>query len=140
VAVIRVTHNGFDTHNGQPGVHQRLLKELAEGLVAFKGALQEIGHWDSTLIMTYAEFGRRAQENGSLGTDHGTANAHFVLGGRVRGGVYGQAPSLARLEGGNLVHTMDFRQLYATAIENWWGTSAKAALNGKFAPLDLLRT
>jgi len=139
VAAVRVTHNGFDTHNNQPGTHQRLLKELAEGLVAFKSALQEIGRWDSTLIMTYAEFGRRAQENGSMGTDHGTASAHFVLGGRVRGGLYGQAPSLTRLEGGNLVHTVDYRSLYATVMEKWWGVSSGGVLNGKFAALDLLR-
>ena len=139
VAVVRVTHNGFDTHNGQPNAQQRLLKELAEGLVAFRSAMREIGRWDSTLVMTYAEFGRRAQENGSMGTDHGTANAHFVLGGKVRGGLHGQAPSLARLEGGNLVHSVDFRSLYATVIEKWWGGGASGVLNGRFAPLDLLR-
>ena len=140
VAVVRVTHNGFDTHQGQANVQQRLLKELAEGLASFKTALQEINRWDNTLIMTYAEFGRRAQENGSNGTDHGTANAHFVLGGRVKGGFFGQAPSLTRLEGGNLVHSVDFRSLYATVIEKWWGTDAKIALSGKFATLGLLKT
>jgi len=139
VAVVRVTLNGFDTHNGQPNTQQRLLKELAEGLVAFKSAMQEIARWDSTLIMTYAEFGRRPQENGSLGTDHGTANAHFVLGGKVQGGLYGQAPSLSQLEGGNLLHSVDFRRLYATAIEKWWGLDAQGVLNGKFPSLDLLR-
>ena len=139
VAVVRVTLNGFDTHNGQLGVQQRLLKELAEGLAAFKAAMQEIGRWDSTLIMTYAEFGRRAQENGSMGTDHGTANAHFVLGGKVKGGLHGEAPMLARLEGGNLVHTVDFRSLYATVLEKWWGVGSAVVLNGKFSVLDLLR-
>ena len=140
VAVVRVTHNGFDTHQGQANVQQRLLKELAEGLASFKTALQEISRWDNTLIVTYAEFGRRAQENGSNGTDHGTANAHFVLGGRVKGGFFGQAPSLTRLEGGNLVHSVDFRSLYATVIEKWWGGDAKIALSGKFATLGLLKT
>jgi uncharacterized protein (DUF1501 family) len=139
VAVLRITHNGFDTHNNQPNVHQRLLKELAEGLLAFKSALQEIGRWDSTLIMSYAEFGRRPQENASMGTDHGTANAHFVLGGKVRGGLHGQAPSLGRLEGGNLLYAVDFRSLYATALEKWWGLDARGVLNGKFPTLDLLR-
>lgn len=140
VAVVRVTHNGFDTHQGQAFVQQRLLKELAEGLASFQSALQEINRWDNTLIMTYAEFGRRAQENGSKGTDHGTANAHFVLGGKVKGGLHGQAPSLARLEGGNLVHSVDFRSLYATVIEKWWGADAKPVLGGKFTLLDLLKT
>lgn len=139
VAVVRVTLNGFDTHNGQPNTQQRLLKELAEGLAAFKSAMQEIARWDSTMIMTYAEFGRRPQENGSLGTDHGTANAHFVLGGKVQGGLYGQAPSLSQLEGGNMLHSVDFRRLYATVIEKWWGLDARGVLNGKFPGLDLLR-
>jgi uncharacterized protein (DUF1501 family) len=139
VAVVRVTHAGFDTHGGQPPVHERLLRELAEGLTAFRAAMREIGRWDSTLVMTYSEFGRRAQENGSLGTDHGTANVHFVLGGKVRGGLYGEAPSLARLEGGNLMYTVDFRCLYATIIEKGWGLSAAGVLNGKFPALDLLR-
>lgn len=139
VAVVRVTHNGFDTHQGQAFVQQRLLKELAEGLASFQTALQEINRWDNTLIMTYAEFGRRAQENGSKGTDHGTANAHFVLGGKVKGGLHGQAPSLTRLEGGNLAHSVDFRSLYATVIEKWWGADAKSVLGGKYPSLDLLR-
>lgn len=140
VAVVRVTHNGFDTHQGQANVQQRLLKELAEGLASFKTALQETKRWDDTLIVSYAEFGRRAQENGSQGTDHGTANAHFVLGGKVKGGLHGQAPSLTRLEGGNLLHSVDFRSLYASVIEKWWGAEAKSVLGGKFAPLDLLKT
>lgn len=139
VAVVRVTLNGFDTHNGQPNTQQRLLKELAEGLAAFKSAMQEIARWDSTMIMTYAEFGRRPQENGSLGTDHGTANVHFVLGGKVQGGLYGQAPSLSQLDGGNMLHSVDFRSLYATVIEKWWGMDAHGVLNGKFPSLDLLR-
>ena len=140
VAVIKVSHNGFDTHSGQPGTQQRLLKELAEGMVAMRAAMQEIGRWDRTLMMTYCEFGRRPRENLSGGTDHGTANAHFVAGGRVKGGFYGLAPALARLDGnGNLPFAVDFRDLYATALDRWWGINAATALNGRFAPLDLLR-
>lgn len=140
VAVIKVSLNGFDTHSGQQGTQQRLLRELAEGLVAMRAAMQEIGRWDSTLMMTYCEFGRRPRENQSGGTDHGTANAHFVTGGRVRGGFYGLAPVLARLDGnGNLPFAVDFRDLYATALGRWWGVNAAPALNGTFAPVDLLR-
>jgi uncharacterized protein (DUF1501 family) len=141
VAAIKVAHNGFDTHSGQQGTQQRLLKELAEGLVAMRAALQEIGRWDSTLIMTYCEFGRRPRENMSGGTDHGTANVHFVTGGRVRGGLYGIPPALTRLDGnGNLPFAVDFRDLYATALDRWWGLNAIAALNGRFTPVNLLRT
>ena len=140
VAAVKITHNGFDTHSGQQGTQQRLLKELAEGLVAMRSALQETGRWNSALIMTYCEFGRRPRENQSGGTDHGTANAHFVLGGRVKGGIYGLPPAFNRLDGnGNLPFAVDFRELYATALEPWWGVNSSIALNGRFRPVDVLR-
>ena len=139
VAVVKVTHNGFDTHSNQPNIQARLLKEMAEGLVAFKSALTELNRWDSTLIMSYAEFGRRPKENASNGTDHGTANVHFMLGGKVKGGLYGKAPQLDQLESGNLVYGVDFRSLYATAIEKWWGGNSAKALGGKFSTLDVLK-
>ncbi|OAJ54087.1 DUF1501 domain-containing protein, partial [Paraburkholderia ginsengiterrae] len=82
VAVIRLTLNGFDTHQNQPGQQGALLKQLAEGFAAMKSALVELGRWDTTLVMTYAEFGRRPRENQSNGTDHGTVAPHFVMGGR----------------------------------------------------------
>ena len=138
VAAIRLSLGGFDTHQNQPGVHQRLLGELAEGIASLRSALMEIRRWDSTLLMTYAEFGRRPQENQSMGTDHGTASAHFVAGGRLRGGLYGDAPRLAALEGGNLRYGVDFRGLYATVLERWWNLDAATALGGRFAPLELL--
>ncbi|MGH8706427.1 MAG: DUF1501 domain-containing protein, partial [Burkholderiales bacterium] len=140
VAAIRLSLGGFDTHQNQPGLHQRLLGELAEGIAALRGALVPIGRWDSTLVMTYAEFGRRPKENNSMGTDHGTAAAHFVAGGRVRGGLYGQAPRLDDLEGGNLRHAVDFRSLYATALERWWGVQGARTLGARFETLDLIRT
>jgi len=139
VAAVRITLNGFDTHVNQANIQANLLKQLAEGLAALKSALVEIGRWDTTLVMTYAEFGRRPQENGSNGTDHGTANAHFVVGGRVRGGLYGAPPQLDRLESGNLAYAVDFRSLYATALERWWGVPTSAALGGRYAPLEVLR-
>ena len=139
VAAVRISLNGFDTHQNQPGAHANLLRQLAEGLVALRAALQELGRWDSTLVLTYAEFGRRAQENGSNGTDHGTANAHFALGGRVRGGLYGDGPRLDRLEGGNLPYAVDFRSLYATVLERWWGVPSAGPLGGRFSPIDLVK-
>lgn len=140
VAAVKLSLNGFDTHGGQAGTHARLLKDLADGLAALKDALIEIGRWDDTLIVTYAEFGRRPRENASGGTDHGTASAHFVLGGRVKGGFYGERPALSRLDGnGNLPFAVDFRDIYATVLERWWGVGATTALRGKFAPLDLVK-
>ena len=140
VAVIRLTLNGFDTHQNQPGQQAVLLKQLAEGLASMKSALVELGRWDDTLVMTYAEFGRRPRENQSNGTDHGTVAPHFVTGGRVRGGLYGVPPVLARLDGnGNLPVGVDFRQLYATVLGPWWGLDAPAILQQRFEPLPLLR-
>ncbi len=141
VAVVRVTHGGFDTHSGQPATQARLLSELASGIVAMKGALEELGKWKDSLLLTYAEFGRRPKENLSNGTDHGTSSVHFALGGRVAGGLYGEQPSLDRLSGdGNMGHAIDFRSVYATALERWWSVSSAGPLGGKFAPLPILRT
>lgn len=141
MATIRLTLGSFDTHAGQLGAHANLLKELAEGISAFKAAMIELNRWDSTLVMTYSEFGRRPKENQSGGTDHGTASAHFVTGGRVAGGLYGQAPQLNRLDGtGNLAHAVDFRSLYATVIDQWWSGNSTPILNGKFEKLNLLKT
>jgi uncharacterized protein (DUF1501 family) len=140
VAVIRLTLNGFDTHENQPGRHADLLRQFATGMVALRDALGELGRWDRTMIVTYAEFGRRVRENQSRGTDHGTASAHFVAGGRVAGGLYGEAPQLARLDGnGNLPVGVDFRQIYATVLGPWWGLDAQTVLQGRFQPLPILR-
>ncbi|WP_345814020.1 DUF1501 domain-containing protein [Paraburkholderia sp. PREW-6R] len=140
VAVIRLTLNGFDTHQNQPGQQAALLTQLAQGLAAMKSALIELGRWDDTLIMTYAEFGRRPRENQSNGTDHGTVAPHFVTGGRVRGGLFGVPPVLAHLDGnGNLPVGVDFRQMYATVLGPWWGLDAATILQQRFEPLPILR-
>lgn len=140
VAAVRLTLTGFDTHTNQAGTHARLLAELAGGLTALKSALFELERWNESLIVTYAEFGRRPKENLSLGTDHGTANAHFVLGGRVAGGLYGEAPDLASLGAdGNPRHALDFRDIYATVLEGWWNVDSRRALGGRFASVSFLR-
>ncbi len=140
VAVVRVTLTGFDTHSGQQATQARLLGDLAGGVVALKSALQELGKWNDTLVLTYAEFGRRPKENLSNGTDHGTASAHFALGGRIAGGLYGDQPSLDRLSGdGNTDYAIDFRRVYATALDRWWGIPSSGPLGGSFTPLPILR-
>jgi uncharacterized protein (DUF1501 family) len=140
VAVIRLTLNGFDTHQNQPGQQATLLKQFAEGMAAMQAALVELGRWNETLVMTYAEFGRRPRENQSNGTDHGTVAPHFVTGGRVQGGFYGMPPMLARLDGnGNLPVGVDFRELYTTVLGPWWGLDASAILQERFEALPLLR-
>ena len=139
ISVVRLTLGSFDTHANQLGTQANLLKQLGDGLAALRDSLIEIGHWDSTVIATYAEFGRRPRENQSGGTDHGTASAHFVLGGSVKGGLYGAAPALDRLDGnGNLPFAVDFRSYYATFLDRWWGIDSKAVLGGRFTPLTVV--
>ncbi|CAG4887708.1 DUF1501 domain-containing protein [Paraburkholderia gardini] len=139
VAAIRLTLNGFDTHQNQSGRHAALLAQLAEGLMSMKAALVEMGRWDHTLVMTYSEFGRRARENPGNGTDHGTVAPHFVAGGRVRGGLHGVPPVLTRLDGnGNLPVGVDFREMYATVLASWWGLDPSIVLRERFASLPLL--
>lgn len=139
VAVVRVTLSGFDTHSAQLGTQARLLGELAGGIVALRGALLELDRWKDSLVLTYAEFGRRPKENLSNGTDHGTASVHFALGGRVAGGLYGEQPALHRLGGdGNIGYAIDFRSVYATVLERWWNVPSAPVLGGRFAPLPLV--
>jgi uncharacterized protein (DUF1501 family) len=102
-------------------------------------ALVEADRWDSTVVATYAEFGRRPRENQSGGTDHGTASAHLVLGGRVKGGLHGAAPALDRLDGnGNLPFAVDFRGYYATFLERWWGIDSSRVLGARHAALAIV--
>jgi uncharacterized protein (DUF1501 family) len=143
VPVVHLQLGSFDTHQNQPAQQANLLRQFADGVAAMRSALQELNRWDSTLAMTYAEFGRRPRENQSNGTDHGTAAPHFAFGGAVRGGWYGQPPNLAALDAsGNLPFAVDFRQLYATVLQSWWGVgrnASDAVLGAGFDRLPLLR-
>ena len=141
VPVITLTLGSFDTHQNQLGSHANLLKQLAEGMLALKSALTELDAWDRTLVMTFSEFGRRARQNNSNGTDHGTVAPHFVAGGAVRGGLYGQPPDLTRLDATqNALYSTDFRQLYATVAKDWWGVNPETVTRGNFETLKFLRT
>jgi uncharacterized protein (DUF1501 family) len=141
VPIMVLSLGSFDTHVNQMGGHANLLQQLGDGLAALREALLEIGAWDRTLVMTYSEFGRRARQNQSNGTDHGTAAAHFVMGGAVKGGLVGQAPDLSRLDSSqNLLYTTDFRQLQGTIAKQWWGLNPELVVRGRFEPLPLLRS
>jgi uncharacterized protein (DUF1501 family) len=137
VPVVKLALGGFDTHANQPGQHANLLRQLGEGLGAFRKTLVEAGRWNDVLVITYSEFGRRVAQNGSNGTDHGTAAPHFVLGAKVKGGFAGPAPDLADLVNGDLKHAIDYRSLYATAAVTWWGFARTGAF-GDHAPLPIL--
>jgi uncharacterized protein (DUF1501 family) len=132
-------HNAFDTHVQQVELHQRLLSYVSDGLAGFIADMDRIGRADDVAVLVFSEFGRRAAENTSLGTDHGTANHLYVIGKPVRGGHYGQAPLLTELdENGNMKHTTDFRQVYATLIEGWLGyPDSRSLLSGQFATFPI---
>src|ERR1700730_2902091 len=113
-------NNAFDTHVFQNDVHKRLLTYASDAVSAFIKDLERIGRADDVVVMILSEFGRRVPENVNLGTDHGAANLMFVAGKGVKGGQYGVIPSLTKLdEGDNLIHTTDFRRVYATMISGW---------------------
>ena len=130
--------NSFDTHVQQADLHTRLLMYTADALRGFMDDIARIGRADDVAVMVFTEFARRVEENGSLGTDHGTSTPMFVLGKGVKGGFYGRHPSLTDLDDGNMKMTVDFRRVYATAIKEWLGyDETQAVLKGKFEPLGV---
>ena len=134
-----VTLGGFDTHANQQATHATLMKTLADGLSAFYTDLTKHGKADNVVVMTWSEFGRRVDENGSLGTDHGTAAPMFMLGNAVNKGIYGEPPILNSLDSnGNLKYTIDFRSVYATVLDRWMGASSKDVLGGTFGAQNFL--
>jgi uncharacterized protein (DUF1501 family) len=135
-------NNAFDTHVFQKDTHNRLLTYASDAVSAFLRDLERIKRADDVVVMVFSEFGRRVPENVNLGTDHGTANLMFVAGNKVKGGQYGTPSSLTKLDAGdNLIHTTDFRRVYATMISGWLGhAGARDLLKGDFPAFDLFRT
>ncbi len=136
--VIYIQHGSFDTHVSQVATQNRLLGEFSDAISAFYTDLGSHGIDGDVLTMTFSEFGRRIEENGSRGTDHGEASPLFLIGGKVKGGLYGTAPDLAATSMGNVGFTTDFRSVYATVLERWLGRPSKTVLRGSFAPLTVL--
>lgn len=117
-----VSQGGFDTHTDQPDWHATILSRVAEGLALFLEDMEAQGMLDRVLVMTTSEFARRAEENGGVGTDHGTSAPHLLLGGAVEGGLLGQNPDLWNLDpNGNLLMQYDYRSLYATVLQRHFG-------------------
>jgi uncharacterized protein (DUF1501 family) len=130
--------NSFDTHVQQADLHSRLLMYTADAVRGFMDDLERLGRADQVAVVIFTEFGRRVEENGSLGTDHGTATPMFVIGKGVKGGFYGRHPSLTDLDDGNLKMTTDFRSVYATMIKEWLGYGdTPAVLKGTFPTLGM---
>ena len=122
----------FDTHAGQRAQQDRLLGYLGDGLLAFYQDLAAHRLDRKVMTMTFSEFGRRVAQNASNGTDHGTAMPLFVVGGSVKGGIYGDHPSLTDLDHGDLKFSTDFRSVYATVIERWLGRDPAPVLGGAY--------
>lgn len=137
--VYYVSLGGFDTHVNQIATQQRLLKEYSEGVVAFINNLKSVNKYDDTLMLTFSEFGRRVEQNASGGTDHGTASNVFVYGSNLKQkGIYNSMPDLSNLEEGDIKHTIDFRSVYATVLQNWLGVNNTSILKRDFPLLNFL--
>jgi uncharacterized protein (DUF1501 family) len=126
-----VSLDGFDTHAEQGPTHNTLLGELADAVGGFFATLKKTGHDGRVRLMTFSEFGRRVQENGSRGTDHGAASCLLVAGPSLKGGVVGRHPSLSDLDAGDLKFHTDFRRVYATLLDGWLGCDSKAVLGAR---------
>ena len=121
VVALKVALGGFDTHANQVPTQERLLGVLATELATLRRNLIAADLWKNVTVLTYSEFGRRARQNASGGTDHGTAAPHFVMGGNVKGGLHSIYPSLADLQDGDMRYSVDFRTVFSTLAKGSWG-------------------
>lgn len=131
---------GYDTHSNQRGQHDKLLGELNDAVFAFQQDLAKQNQADRVLTFTFSEFSRNIKENGSQGTDHGHAGAMFFFGPKVKPGLHGAYPSLDdihQVRNGALKHSVDFRSVYSTVLENWLGMPAEPVV-GAFPKVDIL--
>jgi uncharacterized protein (DUF1501 family) len=131
--------NAYDTHTMQMQAHAELLRELSGALKAFLDDLTAAKLAERVLVLCFSEFGRHVAENGSQGTDHGTAGPVFLAGPGVRAGLVGEAPKLLDLEDGDLKSAIDFRRVYAGVLEDWLGLPSQPVLGGGFPRLSLFR-
>ena len=135
IPIFKVSIGGLDTHSNQLDTHKKILTELDDSLGEFTKKLKSQGFWNNVLILTYSEFGRRISENGSKGTDHGEASCMFCMGGKVKGGLYGEAPDLLNNHDGNLVSKIDFKEVYAALEKKWFQVNNNVV---KDTPLEFL--
>lgn len=130
---------GFDTHAAQAGMHTRVLQTYSQTVKAFCDDLKKNNQFDNTVIFTFSEFGRRVKQNASKGTDHGTANNVYIINGKLnKSGIYNELPNLEDLDEGDLKFNVDFRQIYATLLENVLQKSASPILGNDFNKLDFI--
>jgi uncharacterized protein (DUF1501 family) len=137
--IVYFSAGGFDTHARQATTHERLLKNFGDAVQTFQNEMVESGRADKVIVLVFSEFGRRVMENASAGTDHGHGAPMFVIGKQVKGGLYGPIPNLSDLHDGDLRMAIDFRQVYATALDSWLGGDSEVVLGQSFAPLPIFR-
>ncbi len=139
--IFYVRIDGFDTHAEQRHAHAQLLTQVAAAIDRFFRQLDQAKDAERVVLLTFSEFGRCLQENGSHGTDHGTASCLFVAGSAIRGGLVGKYPSLAPadLDGGDPKYTVDFRRVYATLLDGWLGCDSRAVLGAGFEHVPLVK-
>ncbi len=133
-----ITLGSFDTHTNQARRQPQLLAQLSDGLKSFHDDMAGMNMADKVTVVTFSEFGRRVHENAGGGTDHGTASEMFILGGGVKGGLYGEYPSLTDLDQGDLKYNTDFRAVYATLLDNWMGADSERVLGSRFDALTFI--
>jgi uncharacterized protein (DUF1501 family) len=137
--VFYTIQSGYDTHAGQSNTHYSLLFELGGAIKAFLDDLTAAKMADRVTVLGFSEFGRRVAENGSAGTDHGTAGLVFLAGPGVSSGVHGKVPSLTDLVDGDPKIATDFRRVYSSVLEDWLGLPGRAAMGSSFEPMPLFR-
>lgn len=135
--VVYFSAGGFDTHARQPETHAKLLKSFGDAVQTFQNEIEALGRADKVVLLVFSEFGRRASENASLGTDHGAAAPMFLIGKRVKGGLHGPVPDLKNLQDGDVKFTTDFREVYAATLDQWMGTDSGKILGQKFNDFDI---
>ena len=138
--VYYVSMGGFDTHAYQANRHGKLLKTYSEAVKVFVNDLKKNDTFKDTLILTFSEFGRRVKQNAAGGTDHGAANNIFLIGENLKKkGFYNDVPDLLNLDdNGDLIHTVDFRSVYATILDKWLKVNDASILNKSFSKLDFI--
>ncbi|MCX2712628.1 DUF1501 domain-containing protein [Mycolicibacterium sp. J2] len=136
--VYMVTLGGFDTHADERGEHQRLLKAFDDALAPFLQQMGRSAHGRNVVVMVYSEFGRRVGANASQGTDHGTSGPVFIAGPRVKGGFYGDEPSLTDLDDGDLKTTTDFRDIYYELLSGTLNSDPEPSVGPGRKPVGFL--
>lgn len=137
--VIYFSAGGFDTHSRQAEQQEKLLGGFSNAVNTFMKEMAAIGRADKVVVLAFSEFGRRAYENGSAGTDHGKAGPMFLIGSRVKGGLYGPNPDLQNLADGDIGFKTDFRQVYATVLDDWMGSDSKTVLGDSFSKIAAIK-